>query len=279
MIWAVAYLPVPRVVTLEELGGTTVLVTEALGGRDATDPSWRGDLPALVHAMGQGLRRFHEAVDEEWCPFPLRPRPRARPRGAASRQRRHRRQLPRHPRRLHPRDGSGPTARHETGRRGPRGLPRRLLRTQRVARRTVASPATSTWANWAWPIAGGTWPSERGAPAGISGRSTRLASTRATGSSRTPNGSASTGCSTTWSPESPAASSSSYRPSADRHRAQASASAITCVARVNTASNIDSVSFPVNVFCWLGWYEPSSRRPSGSAASARCPKRGLGRIP
>jgi kanamycin kinase len=69
MIWAAAYLPVPRVVTLAEFGGTTVLVTEALGGRDATDPSWRGDLPALVFAMGQGLRGFHEAVDEEWCPF------------------------------------------------------------------------------------------------------------------------------------------------------------------------------------------------------------------
>jgi kanamycin kinase len=69
MIWAVAYLPVPRVVSLEELGRTTVLLTEGLAGRDATDPSWRDDLPALVHALGGGLRRFHEAVDEEWCPF------------------------------------------------------------------------------------------------------------------------------------------------------------------------------------------------------------------
>jgi kanamycin kinase len=69
MIWAVAYLPVPIVVALEEFGGTTVLVTEALPGRDATDPLWRDDLSALVHAMGRGLRRFHEAVGEEWCPF------------------------------------------------------------------------------------------------------------------------------------------------------------------------------------------------------------------
>ncbi len=69
MIWAVAYLPVPTVVALEQLGGTTVLVTEALPGRDATDPLWRNDLAALVRAMGHGLRRFHEAVDEEWCPF------------------------------------------------------------------------------------------------------------------------------------------------------------------------------------------------------------------
>ena len=56
-------------VALEELGGATVLVTEALPGRGATDPVWRADRPALVHALGQGLRRFHEAVGEEWCPF------------------------------------------------------------------------------------------------------------------------------------------------------------------------------------------------------------------
>jgi kanamycin kinase len=69
MIWAAAYLPVPTVVTLEQFEGTAVLVTEALAGRDATDPCWRDDVAALVHAMGQGLRRFHEAVDDEWCPF------------------------------------------------------------------------------------------------------------------------------------------------------------------------------------------------------------------
>ena len=69
MIWAVAYLPVPRVVTLEDLGATTVLVTEALPGFDATRAVWRDDLPALVRALGRGLRRFHDAVGEEWCPF------------------------------------------------------------------------------------------------------------------------------------------------------------------------------------------------------------------
>lgn len=28
-----------------------------------------GDLAALVRALGRGLRAFHEAVGEEWCPF------------------------------------------------------------------------------------------------------------------------------------------------------------------------------------------------------------------
>ena len=50
-------------------------------------------------------------------------------------------------------------------------------------------------------------------------------------------------------------------------------------ARANTASNIGSVSTPVNVFCWLGWYEHSSARPSGRACSARWPNFGRGRRP
>ena len=69
MIWAAPYLPVPKVVALEELGRITILLTEALPGRDATDPAWRADLPALVRALGRGLRAFHDAVGEEWCPF------------------------------------------------------------------------------------------------------------------------------------------------------------------------------------------------------------------
>ena len=60
MVWAAPYLPVPVVVTLEELGKHTVLLTEALPGRDATHPAWRADLPALVRALGRGLRAFHE---------------------------------------------------------------------------------------------------------------------------------------------------------------------------------------------------------------------------
>ncbi len=69
MVWAAAYLLVPAVVLLEELDGSTVLITEGLPGRDATDPVWRGDLPRLVTALGRGLAVFHGAVGEEWCPF------------------------------------------------------------------------------------------------------------------------------------------------------------------------------------------------------------------
>ena len=69
MVWAAPYLPVPEVVTLEQLGSSTILLTEALPGRDATHAAWRADLPALVRALGRGLRSFHDAVGEEWCPF------------------------------------------------------------------------------------------------------------------------------------------------------------------------------------------------------------------
>jgi kanamycin kinase len=69
MIWAAPYLPVPTVVALEQVGAATVLLTEALPGRDATHAGWQSDLPALVRALGRGLRAFHEAVGEEWCPF------------------------------------------------------------------------------------------------------------------------------------------------------------------------------------------------------------------
>ena len=51
------------------------------------------------------------------------------------------------------------------------------------------------------------------------------------------------------------------------------AAAISRRARRNTASNIGTVSFPVNVFCWLGWYEPSSATPSGSGALGQVAER------
>jgi len=69
MVWAAPYLPVPVVVALAEVGDTTMLLTEALPGDDAMRAGRRDDLPGLVRALGRGLRRFHEAVGEEWCPF------------------------------------------------------------------------------------------------------------------------------------------------------------------------------------------------------------------
>ena len=48
-------------------------------------------------------------------------------------------------------------------------------------------------------------------------------------------------------------------------------------ARVKTASSISRVSLPVNVFCWLGWNEQRSVRPSASPTSTPWPNFGRGR--
>jgi kanamycin kinase len=69
MVWAAAYFVVPVVVDLVQRPDCTVLVTEGLAGRDATDPAWRADVPGLITALGTGLSAFHDAVEEEWCPF------------------------------------------------------------------------------------------------------------------------------------------------------------------------------------------------------------------
>jgi kanamycin kinase len=69
MIWAAAYLPVPVVVAVTQVEGSTVLITEGMPGCDATEPVWREDRPGLVRALGRGLADFHGAVGEEWCPF------------------------------------------------------------------------------------------------------------------------------------------------------------------------------------------------------------------
>lgn len=69
MVWAAAYFPVPAVVSVEKFDAGSVLITEGLPGRDATDPLWRGDLPSLVRALGRGLAVFHQSVGEEWCPY------------------------------------------------------------------------------------------------------------------------------------------------------------------------------------------------------------------
>ena len=43
-----------------------------------------------------------------------------------------------------------------------------------------------------------------------------------------------------------------------------------------TRLNMGSVSFPVNVFCWLGWQLPSKIRPSSKRNVAACPNLGIG---
>ena len=96
-------------------------------------PGLAGDLPALVRALGRGLRAFHEAVGEEWCPFRFdlaRALAHVEERVRAGDIRRHR--LPRGARPPDPGGRTGGTGGHRPRRRGPGRLPRRLLPAQRA---------------------------------------------------------------------------------------------------------------------------------------------------
>lgn len=70
-VWAGGHLPVPRVLDRGSDIGVSWLLTEGLGGDDATDDRWSGDPRRLVRSLGEGLRRFHEAPAVE-CPFDFR---------------------------------------------------------------------------------------------------------------------------------------------------------------------------------------------------------------
>ena len=63
--WAAAYVAVPRVLA----AGPGWLHTAALPGRSAVDPHWAGRPAEAARAIGAGLRRLHDALPVEGCPF------------------------------------------------------------------------------------------------------------------------------------------------------------------------------------------------------------------
>jgi kanamycin kinase len=71
MRWAYDFLPVPDVIEQDSSGSLSWLITEALPGRDATDPALTADPQRLVAILAAGLRAFHEAPVEA-CPFDFR---------------------------------------------------------------------------------------------------------------------------------------------------------------------------------------------------------------
>jgi aminoglycoside phosphotransferase len=74
LAWAHGRLPIPTPEVVERADdgeGRSWLVTIAIEGVPAHDPMWRSTaLPAMVEALGDGLRRLHEA-DVASCPFHL----------------------------------------------------------------------------------------------------------------------------------------------------------------------------------------------------------------
>ncbi len=69
--WAGDYLPVPRVLDCDSDGDTSWLITESLGGLDATNAIWSSEPERLVRVLAAGLRVFHEAPVSK-CPFDFR---------------------------------------------------------------------------------------------------------------------------------------------------------------------------------------------------------------
>ena len=65
--WAQEFLPVPRLIEYGSDGDYDWLLTEGLPGVDATQI--KDDPRALVTALGEGMRAFHEAVPVRECPF------------------------------------------------------------------------------------------------------------------------------------------------------------------------------------------------------------------
>lgn len=64
--WAQPFTPVPAVLG----SGPGWLHTAALPGRSAVDPLWADDPETAAAAIGTGLRRLHDALPVDSCPFP-----------------------------------------------------------------------------------------------------------------------------------------------------------------------------------------------------------------
>lgn len=71
--WASAWTPVPEVLDQDGDEAATWLVTRALPGRSAVDPRWLGEPETAVRAIGTGLRRLHDALPVDGCPFDWSP--------------------------------------------------------------------------------------------------------------------------------------------------------------------------------------------------------------
>ena len=66
--WAFPHLPVPRIVDCGTEAGVDWMLNTALPGVDATSSRFKSDRERLVTALGEGLRRFHDAPVDS-CPY------------------------------------------------------------------------------------------------------------------------------------------------------------------------------------------------------------------
>jgi kanamycin kinase len=69
MTWAAPYTRVPGVLRQGADSNGSWLVTAALPGQCAVSPMWLADPGTAVAAIGEGLRRMHDALPVADCPF------------------------------------------------------------------------------------------------------------------------------------------------------------------------------------------------------------------
>lgn len=67
--WAAQFVSVPGVRDFGEDGEAAWLVTEAIDATPACDPRWRGDPELTVRAIAVGLRRLHDTLPVDGCPY------------------------------------------------------------------------------------------------------------------------------------------------------------------------------------------------------------------
>ena len=67
--WLAGRLPVPRVLRHGHRGAAHWLLTAGLPGRSAVDLPWRGRPEVAVPQLGRALRRFHDDLPIDECPF------------------------------------------------------------------------------------------------------------------------------------------------------------------------------------------------------------------
>ena len=65
LLWAGRYTPVPEVLA----AGPGWMHTARLAGRSAVDPRWADEPRTAARAIGEGLRRLHDALPVDDCPF------------------------------------------------------------------------------------------------------------------------------------------------------------------------------------------------------------------
>ena len=69
LAWAAAFVPVPKVLDFGEDSDGTWLATEAIDGDSAVSAANLQRPEVAVRAMGEGLRRLHDALPVADCPF------------------------------------------------------------------------------------------------------------------------------------------------------------------------------------------------------------------